>query len=166
MILSCIWLWESYSEELGGFEYPFHCHHSQFHSSPEWHNLLEPCLWLKEISLKTICNQLDYVRKPLKKKLHEMCIWTSNECNSVTSKQKINLNGCNADKINSSINFGWCLCFYVKIRYVKFDLCTLEIWPYYQMVYALTRIRPGEWNQQNSLGFWDIKRSLNPGQKN
>ena len=32
----------------------------------------------------------------------------------------------------------------------------IKIWPHLQMVYAQTRIRPGEWDAQNSLGFWDI----------
>ena len=29
----------------------------------------------------------------------------------------------------------------------------IEIWPYYEMVYAQIRIRPGEWDTQDSLGF-------------
>ena len=33
------------------------------------------------------------------------------------------------------------------------------------MVYAQTKIRPKEWNTQNSLGFWGPNRSSNPGQK-
>ena len=33
------------------------------------------------------------------------------------------------------------------------------------MVYTQTRIRPGEWDTQNSQGIWDTNRSPNPGQK-
>ena len=33
------------------------------------------------------------------------------------------------------------------------------------MSFAQTRIRPEEWNVQNSLGFWDIKRLSNANQK-
>ena len=33
------------------------------------------------------------------------------------------------------------------------------------MVYAQHRILPGEWDGQNSLGFWDTNRSFNLGQK-
>ena len=40
----------------------------------------------------------------------------------------------------------------------------IEIWPYYQMEYAQTRIHPGEWDAQNSLGFWDTNKSPNPDQ--
>ena len=41
----------------------------------------------------------------------------------------------------------------------------VEIWPYYQMVYAQPRIRPGELNTQNSLGFLDTNRWPNSDQK-
>ena len=41
----------------------------------------------------------------------------------------------------------------------------IEIWPYNQIVHAQTGICPGEWDAQNSLGFWDINRSPNPGSK-
>ena len=34
-----------------------------------------------------------------------------------------------------------------------------EIWPCYQMVYGQPRIRPREWDAQNSLGFCDANRS-------
>ena len=40
-----------------------------------------------------------------------------------------------------------------------------EIWPYYQLVYAQTRIFTGEWDTLNSLGFLDTNGSPNPGQK-
>ena len=33
------------------------------------------------------------------------------------------------------------------------------------MVYPQTRICPGKWDAQNSLGFWDPNRSPNPDQK-
>ena len=35
----------------------------------------------------------------------------------------------------------------------------------YQMVYAQIINRSGEWEAESSLGFWDINRSPNPGQK-
>ena len=38
----------------------------------------------------------------------------------------------------------------------------IQIWLYYQMVYAQTRIRLGERDMQNSLRFWDVNRSPNP----
>ena len=38
----------------------------------------------------------------------------------------------------------------------------IEIWLYYQMVYAQTRICPEEWKTQNSLLFWDTNKSSNP----
>ena len=41
----------------------------------------------------------------------------------------------------------------------------IHFWPYEQMVYAQTRIRVGEWDAQNSQGFWDANRSLYPSQK-
>ena len=41
----------------------------------------------------------------------------------------------------------------------------IEIWPWYQMVYTQTRINSGEWDAQNSLGFWNTNRSLNHRQK-
>ena len=40
----------------------------------------------------------------------------------------------------------------------------IEIWPYEQIVYAQLRICPGEWDAQNSPGFWDTNGSLNLGQ--
>ena len=40
----------------------------------------------------------------------------------------------------------------------------IEIWPHKQVVYAQPRIRPGEWDAQTFLGFWDTNRSLNLGQ--
>ena len=42
----------------------------------------------------------------------------------------------------------------------------IEICTYFQMVHAKTRIRPGEWDAQSSLGFLITNRSLNPSQKN
>ena len=39
----------------------------------------------------------------------------------------------------------------------------IEIWPFNQIAYAQTRIRPKEWDAQKYLGFWDITRSPNPG---
>ena len=33
------------------------------------------------------------------------------------------------------------------------------------MVHTQTRICPGEWDAQNSLGFWDTNRSSDPSQK-
>ena len=39
-----------------------------------------------------------------------------------------------------------------------------EIWPYERRVYAQPRIRPGEWDAQNSLGFWDTNGSPNTDQ--
>ena len=33
------------------------------------------------------------------------------------------------------------------------------------MVYDQTRIRPREWDTQNSTGFWERNGSLNPDQK-
>ena len=41
----------------------------------------------------------------------------------------------------------------------------IYIWLYNQMVYAQTRICLGEWDSQNSLVFWDMNESSNPGQK-
>ena len=41
----------------------------------------------------------------------------------------------------------------------------IEIWPYEQMVHAQRIIHPGEWNVQNSLGFWNTNESPNPNQK-
>ena len=41
----------------------------------------------------------------------------------------------------------------------------IEIWPFCQMGYAQTRIHPGEWETQNSLGFWDTNWSPNPSWK-
>ena len=41
----------------------------------------------------------------------------------------------------------------------------IEIWPYNQILYAQSRIRPREWDTQNSQGFWNTNRSPNPGQK-
>ena len=38
----------------------------------------------------------------------------------------------------------------------------IDIWPYYQMVCAQTKIHPGEWDAQNSQGFCDTNRSSNP----
>ena len=35
----------------------------------------------------------------------------------------------------------------------------IEIWPYEQVVYARPRIRLGEWDAENPLGFWDTSRS-------
>ena len=32
--------------------------------------------------------------------------------------------------------------------------------PYEQMIYALTRICPGEWDAKTSQKFWDTNRSL------
>ena len=40
----------------------------------------------------------------------------------------------------------------------------IEIWPYYKMVYAQTRIHPKEWNAWYSLEFWSTNRSPNPDQ--
>ena len=40
----------------------------------------------------------------------------------------------------------------------------IEIWPYEQVVYASTRIRPREWDTQTSLEFWDSNGSPNLGQ--
>ena len=40
----------------------------------------------------------------------------------------------------------------------------IEIWTYEQMVYAQSRICPGEWDAQTLLGFWDTNGSLNLGQ--
>ena len=40
----------------------------------------------------------------------------------------------------------------------------IEIWPYYQMVYAQTRNFPGELGAWNSLRFLVINRSPNLGQ--
>ena len=40
-----------------------------------------------------------------------------------------------------------------------------EISTYYQMALAQTRIRPGEWDTENTLGFWGANRLSNPGQK-
>ena len=40
----------------------------------------------------------------------------------------------------------------------KFEIC-----PYYQIVYAQSRIRPGKRDAPDSLGFWDTNRSPNPG---
>ena len=37
------------------------------------------------------------------------------------------------------------------------------IWPWEQLIYLQPRIRLGEWDEQNSLGFWDINRSPNLG---
>ena len=39
-----------------------------------------------------------------------------------------------------------------------------EVSPCEQMVYAQTRIYPGEWDTQTPLGFWDKNRSPNLGQ--
>ena len=50
---------------------------------------------------------------------------------------------------------------YYPLRIVQ----EIEIWPYYQMVYAETRISSGKCEAQNSLGFWDTNRSPNAGQK-
>ena len=41
----------------------------------------------------------------------------------------------------------------------------IEIWPYYEMVYAQTRINQRGWEALNSLRFWDAKRSPHPGKK-
>ena len=38
----------------------------------------------------------------------------------------------------------------------------IEIWPYYQMLFAQTRICPGKWDIQTSLGFWNINGLPNP----
>ena len=35
-----------------------------------------------------------------------------------------------------------------------------EIWPYYQILYKQTRIYPGDWDTQISLGFSDENISL------
>ena len=40
----------------------------------------------------------------------------------------------------------------------------IEIWPYEYVVHAQPRIRPGEWDEQISLGFWDTNGSSNLGQ--
>ena len=40
-----------------------------------------------------------------------------------------------------------------------------EIWPYYQMVYAHTKIHTRKWGEQNSLKLWDTNGSLSPTQK-
>ena len=43
----------------------------------------------------------------------------------------------------------------------------IEIWLYYEMVYALTKICSGEWDTQNSLGFWDTNgRKTRPSDNN
>ena len=41
----------------------------------------------------------------------------------------------------------------------------IEIWPYYQMVRAQTRIYPREWDAENSLVIWNTNGSSNPCQK-
>ena len=40
----------------------------------------------------------------------------------------------------------------------------IGIWPYKQMVYAQSRICPGEWETQTSLGIWDTNGSPNLAQ--
>ena len=40
----------------------------------------------------------------------------------------------------------------------------IEIWSYYQMLHAQTRIRQGEWITQNSRGFFHTNRSHNTDQ--
>ena len=40
----------------------------------------------------------------------------------------------------------------------------IEIWSYYQMLFAQTRIPSGEWNTYQKLGFWDKDRSPNLSQ--
>ena len=37
----------------------------------------------------------------------------------------------------------------------------IEIWQNQQIVCAQHGIRPGEWDVQTSLGFWDTNESLN-----
>ena len=37
----------------------------------------------------------------------------------------------------------------------------IEIWPFEQMVFAQSRICPGEWNAQNSQRFWERNGLLN-----
>ena len=59
------------------------------------------------------------------------------------------------------------------IQKFKFEITTkcymykpeIQIWHYYQMLYVKTRIPSGEWDTQNSMGFWDTKRSPKPSQK-
>ena len=41
----------------------------------------------------------------------------------------------------------------------------IEVWPYYQIIWAETRINHGEGDVQNSLGFQDTNRSPNPNLK-
>ena len=41
----------------------------------------------------------------------------------------------------------------------KVILWEIEIWPFYQMVYAQTRTNPEEWDAQNSLGQTDQRNS-------
>ena len=42
------------------------------------------------------------------------------------------------------------------------ELCKkIEIWPDEQVVSALLRIHPGEWDSQSSIGFWDTNESSN-----
>ena len=41
-----------------------------------------------------------------------------------------------------------------------------EIWTYYEMVYAQTRIPPKKCDKENSLGFWDPNGSPDPRPRN
>ena len=41
----------------------------------------------------------------------------------------------------------------------------IEIWPYERMVNAQNRIRLGEWDTENSSGYWDPNQSPKPGQE-
>ena len=48
---------------------------------------------------------------------------------------------------------------------IQWELCKkLKFGQKKQMVYTQARIRPGEWDAQNSLGFWDTNESPNLGQ--
>ena len=40
----------------------------------------------------------------------------------------------------------------------------IEIWSYFKMYFAQTRMRPGDWH--NFLGFWEKTKNNNSGSKN